>query len=84
MSNKNICIIVPFYNEEEVIAKVLSELIDKDYNVLAIDDGSTDKSSEIAKSFSCKVLTHPSNFGQGAALQTGISFARLNSNIKIL
>ena len=31
MSNKNICVIVPFYNEEEVIAKVLSELIDKDY-----------------------------------------------------
>ena len=83
MSNKNICVIVPFYNEEEVIAKVLSELIDKNYNVLAIDDGSTDKSSEIAKSFNCKVLTHPSNFGQGAALQTGISFARLNPNIKI-
>jgi glycosyltransferase involved in cell wall biosynthesis len=83
MSNKNICVIVPFYNEEEVIAKVLSELIDKNYNVLTIDDGSTDKSSEIAKSFNCKVLTHPSNFGQGAALQTGISFARLNPNIEI-
>ena len=83
MINKNICVIVPFYNEEEVISKVLSELIDKNYNVLAIDDGSTDKSSEIAKSFNCKVLTHPSNFGQGAALQTGISFARLNPNIEI-
>jgi len=83
MINKNICVIVPFYNEEEVISKVLSELIDKNYNVLAIDDGSTDKSSEIAKSLTCKVLTHPSNFGQGAALQTGISFARLNPNIEI-
>ena len=82
IDNKQVCIIVPFYNEEEVIEKVLSELIASDYKVIAIDDGSTDKSNEIARKMNCVLLKHPSNFGQGAALQTGISFARLNPKIE--
>ena len=82
IDNKQVCVIVPFYNEEEVLEKVLAELILKNYQVLAIDDGSTDKSNEIARNMNCVLLKHPSNFGQGAALQTGISFARLNPQIK--
>ena len=82
VDNKQVCVIVPFYNEEEVIEKVLTELIASNYQVLAIDDGSTDMSNEIARKMNCVLLKHPSNFGQGAALQTGISFARLNSKIE--
>jgi hypothetical protein len=82
IDNKQVCVIVPFYNEEEVIEKVLTELIANNYQVLAVDDGSTDKSNEIARKMNCLLLKHPSNFGQGAALQTGISFARLNPKIK--
>jgi glycosyltransferase involved in cell wall biosynthesis len=82
IGNRQVCIIVPFYNEEEVIEKVLSELIASDYKVIAIDDGSTDKSHEIARKMNCVLLKHPSNFGQGAALQTGISFARFNPKIE--
>jgi len=82
IDNKQVCIIVPFYNEEELIEKVLAELIASDYKVIAIDDGSTDKSNEIARKMNCVLLKHPSNFGQGAALQTGISFARLNPKIE--
>ena len=82
IDNKQVCVIVPFYNEEQVLEKVLAELILKNYQVLAIDDGSTDKSNEIARNMNCVLLKHPSNFGQGAALQTGISFARLNPQIK--
>ena len=82
VDNKQVCVILPFYNEEEVIEKVLSELIASDYKVIAIDDGSTDKSNEIARKMNCVLLKHPSNFGQGAALQTGISFARLNPKIE--
>ena len=82
IDNKQVCVIVPFYNEEEVIEKVLSELIASDYKVIAIDDGSTDRSHEIARKMNCVLLKHPSNFGQGAALQTGISFARLNPKIE--
>jgi len=82
IDNKHVCVIVPVYNEEEVIEKVLSELIASDYKVIAIDDGSTDRSHEIARKMNCVLLKHPSNFGQGAALQTGISFARLNPKIE--
>lgn len=82
IDNKHVCVIVPVYNEEEVIEKVLSELISSDYKVIAIDDGSTDRSHEIARKMNCVLLKHPSNFGQGAALQTGISFARLNPKIE--
>lgn len=82
VDNKQVCVIVPFFNEEEVIEKVLNELIASSYQVLAIDDGSTDKSNEIAGKMNCVLLKHPSNFGQGAALQTGISFARKNPKIE--
>ena len=82
VDNKQVCVIVPFYNEEEVIENVLTELIDGNYQVLAIDDGSTDKSNEIVRKMNCVLLRHPSNFGQGAALQTGITFARLNPKIE--
>ena len=61
--------------------KVLRELIASNYQVVAIDDGSTDRSNEIARKMNCVLLKHPSNFGQGAALQTGISFARINPKI---
>ena len=80
--NKKVCVIVPFYNEEEVIEKVLADLIVSNYQVLVIDDGSNDKSNEIARKMNCVLIQHPSNFGQGAALQTGISFARLNPKIE--
>ena len=82
VDNKQVCVILPFYNEEEVIEKVLLELIASNYQVVAIDDGSTDRSNEIARKMNCVLLKHPSNFGQGAALQTGISFARLNPKIE--
>ena len=82
VDNKQVCVILPFYNEEEVIEKVLRELIASNYQVVAIDDGSTDRSNEIARKMNCVLLKHPSNFGQGAALQTGISFARLNPKIE--
>ena len=81
IQNNRICVIVPFYNEEKVIEKVLAELIENEYKVLAIDDGSTDESNEIVSKMDCVLLKHPSNFGQGAALQTGISFARINPKI---
>jgi len=80
MENKKTCVIVPFYNEEKSLTTVLQDLTKEDYSVVAIDDGSTDNSFEIASKFPITLLKHVTNFGQGAALQTGIAFSRLNPN----
>jgi glycosyltransferase involved in cell wall biosynthesis len=77
-----VCVIVPFFNEEQVIDNVISELIRENYRVLAVDDGSSDSSYEKIKNLECTTIRHSQNFGQGAALQTGMSFAKLNPNLE--
>ena len=83
INKEKVCVIVPFYNEEQVINKVISELISQNYKVLAVDDGSSDNSYENIKDLNCTVISHLQNFGQGAALQTGMSFAKLNPNLDL-
>lgn len=78
---QKVCVIVPFYNEEQIVDITISELISHKYKVLAVDDGSTDGSYEKIKNMSCTIIRHPQNFGQGAALQTGMTFAKLNPNL---
>lgn len=68
-------VVVPLYNEEAVIAGVVLDLFASFDHVVCIDDGSTDASAEVARAAGARVLQHPINLGQGAALQTGISYA---------
>lgn len=82
--NMKLFIIVPAYNEEKVIGKVLKGLkIQKFKNIkkeiVVINDGSTDKTEEIAKRCKVTVLTHPINRGLGGALGTGLEYARVNN-----
>jgi glycosyltransferase involved in cell wall biosynthesis len=72
-------IIVPAYNEEAALPLVLSSLIaviDESYEVIVVDDGSTDQSVSVSVKFPCRVVRHPHNMGKGAALQTGLQQAR--------
>lgn len=71
-------IIVPAYNEEGGLSIVLGEifkLLDDSYEVIVIDDGSTDRTWEVASQFPCRVIRHEPNQGKGAALKTGIKNA---------
>ncbi len=69
-------IVVPAYNEMSRIGKTLSRLKYRSFdNIVVVDDGSKDKTGELALSSGVWVVTHPINCGQGAALQTGIDFA---------
>jgi len=68
-------IVVPAYNEGARLGKVLEELNRTGHRVVVVDDGSTDQTGEVARSHGCFVLRHVINRGQGAALQTGITFA---------
>lgn len=75
----SLTILIPAYNEEEVIASVLENLLkfQKDnWEILVVDDGSTDGTSEILDSFrGIRVIRHSKNKGYGAALKTGIKNA---------
>jgi glycosyltransferase involved in cell wall biosynthesis len=53
----------------------VSDLVRHRHAVLVVDDGSHDETGAKACAAGAKVVTHPVNFGQGAALQTGIRFA---------
>lgn len=68
-------VIVPAYNEGAAISGVLSVLTQYGYTVVVVDDGSSDDTVHQALRFPVTVLHHLYNLGQGAALQTGISYA---------
>ncbi|MDH4263859.1 MAG: glycosyltransferase family 2 protein, partial [Spirochaetia bacterium] len=82
MIDKETAIIIPVYNEAKVLRKVIENVRKKFYNVVCIDDGSSDASLDILKKCNVFILQHPFNIGQGAALQTGIEFAVTELNIK--
>lgn len=76
-------IIIPAYNEEKKIKntiKSVKRLVD---NVIVIDDGSSDDTSEKIKDMGCTVIKHNFNLGQGAALLTGFEYA-LKKNADIV
>lgn len=66
---------IPVFNEETVIADVLDHVLRTFPNVVCVDDGSADNSSARILGTGAHLLRHPINLGQGAALQTGLSYA---------
>lgn len=71
----SIFVVVPAFNEAEVIGRVVEDLRETYPNVVVVDDGSSDATAASAHAAGATVLRHPVNLGQGAALQTGITYA---------
>lgn len=75
-------IIIPAYNEETGIGPVIQKLkstmekTSHTYEIIVVNDGSSDKTGKIAKSQGIKVIEHPCNRGYGASLKTGIKRAK--------
>lgn len=61
---------IPCYNTQEHIAEVITETKKYVDEVIVIDDGSTDKTAEVARKAGATVLRHPKNRGKGAAMKT--------------
>ena len=74
-ANGDVWVVIPLYNEAEVIGEVVEGLLPVFPNVVCIDDGSRDGSGGIARTAGAGVVSHPINLGQGAALQTGFEYA---------
>jgi glycosyltransferase involved in cell wall biosynthesis len=69
--------IVPAYNEEASVGMVIRELrtVESDLEVVVVDDGSSDRTSDAAAAAGAHVVTLPYNVGIGGAVQTGYQYA---------
>jgi glycosyltransferase involved in cell wall biosynthesis len=72
LHNKTIAVLVPAYNEEQQIGQVIETMPDFVDHVLIVDDGSTDKTAEIAEKYGARAITHKKNMGVGAAFNSGV------------
>jgi len=83
MTSNDCLILIPAYNEELSITRVLKDLkmktTDLPIDILVLDDGSTDATAELAKAEDVKVLSLLTNVGNGGAVQTGFRYAVLNN-----
>ncbi|WP_330163494.1 glycosyltransferase family 2 protein [Paenibacillus woosongensis] len=72
-------IIIPAYNEEGSIASVIADIRRHVPNtdIVVINDGSTDRTEEIARASGARVLTMPYNVGIGGGMQTGYIYAKM-------
>jgi glycosyltransferase involved in cell wall biosynthesis len=78
---KTLTVIIPVYNEEETILKIVKKVkaVNIDKEIIIVNDASTDSTSELLKGLEgdpeIRIVTHPENLGRGAALKTGLSQA---------
>ncbi|MCX5753036.1 MAG: glycosyltransferase family 2 protein [Candidatus Krumholzibacteria bacterium] len=76
MNRGALSIIIPAYNEEEGLDRALGRLMpiarEKGWEVIVIDDGSTDDTGNVATRHGARLVAHPENKGYGASLKTGI------------
>ncbi len=78
---KTLTVIIPVYNEEDTILKIIRKVkaVDISKEIIIVDDASTDSTPELLEQVTSdpdiRIITHPKNQGRGAALKTGLSHA---------
>lgn len=73
-------VVIPAYNEESRLPYTLENLraylFGREYEVVVVDDGSSDHTAKVAKRCGCRVVRYLRNMGKGAAVKTGVLAAR--------
>jgi glycosyltransferase involved in cell wall biosynthesis len=74
---RSVTILLPAYNEEQSIGKTIASIKNRypEFEILVIDDGSTDNTLKTAMAAGANVWPHPYNMGNGAAIKTGLRCA---------
>jgi glycosyltransferase involved in cell wall biosynthesis len=70
--------VIPAYNESHTLRGVIQSIQQEapDFDIVVVDDGSTDRSAQIARRAGVPVLRHPFNLGIGGAVQSGFQYAQ--------
>jgi glycosyltransferase involved in cell wall biosynthesis len=82
---RGVSVVVPAYNEERAIERCLDELrtelasVDRDCELIVVDDGSSDRTRQLAEKAGARVIALPENRGYGAALKAGVAAARYDT-----
>ena len=71
----NVFIIIPSFNEAKVIKNTISKLLHFGYKIVVVDDCSTDDTEMVVRDLPVIYIRHEINLGQGASLQTGMTYA---------
>lgn len=75
--------VVPAFNEAAVIGEVIADVRAVFDHVVCVDDGSRDNTGALALRAGAHVVRHPVNLGQGAAIQTGVEYARIQPGAQV-
>ena len=77
MGETTVSIIIPAFNEADIIANIVQQIrsLHPDFEVIVVNDGSTDDTAAEAQKAGAEVYSHPYNIGNGAAIKSGIRVA---------
>ena len=86
---EKVLILLPAFNEEESLGKVLNELVTLkltkwNVSLCVINDGSQDRTAEIAEKFPLTLINLPVNLGVGGAIRSGYRYAHINGFSRVV
>ncbi|WP_159471996.1 DUF2062 domain-containing protein [Chryseobacterium sp. 18068] len=73
---KKICVLIPTYNNEKTLKRVIDGVLDYTENIIVINDGSTDSTLQILEKYSITIINLSENKGKGNALKIGFRKAK--------
>jgi glycosyltransferase involved in cell wall biosynthesis len=77
ISEKKICVLIPTYNNEKTLKRVIDGVLDYTESIIVVNDGSTDSTPQILTQYpQITVITLPENQGKGNGLKTGFRKAK--------